>query len=665
MAVFADSVLYRGARLIGLWLSRAAGDSLIGRFFVGMSRSLGRAAAVSPVFGTERTGSSRLEDGAQPVSVRALSRPYLWLRRRLAGGALGRALGVGRVNGRRSQLSGGGWVRLVGAGLAGLGCGRAIFAATGEAGTAGQTAAQSGVSQGQAVMAALLVLAGILLLSAGRRLVVAFGDSLVGRGFGKAIALPSRDLSTDTSGSGIPAVTWVSVVLCAAAGVVAGMTSAAGPTMLVAFVLAVCAVVLALRRPELILVVLAVFPWADWAVRSTMGGLGPLWDDALLVVSILLLLWCTLVLGRGSLRTVPITVPFLCALAAAVGSVVINKVPGDVAMYGLRVMFEPLLFFFVGFLFPKTGRWVRWVVALFLLSVVALALHGIYQYATDAPMLGSWVDPSEIGIGTRAYSVVTNPNVLGALLSMGLLISLGLALSSGLRGLWRLTGGLVAIIELVGLAVTFSRGAWLGSVLGIVAMLILAYRRYLVPAAAVGVVAWFAAPRALVERLLFAFGSTYIARSQANGRLYRWETSLGHIVAHPWFGVGFGTFGGTSAYMFDYWAIWTDNYYLQIAAEGGLLLLVFYLWMLLRVGKGLVKGHRTTRDPFLRALTAGVFGAVVAVAAANFFAPDWETLTLGVSFWFLVGLVISAALPETARDPAEVTPGPSEQERAD
>ena len=193
---------------------------------------------------------------------------------------------------------------------------------------------------------------------------------------------------------------------------------------------------------------------------------------------------------------------------------------------------------------------------------------------------------------------------------------------------------------------TFSRGAWIGLGAGVVALLIMAYRRYLAPLAAAAVVGWFVVPGAFVNRLAFAFSSTYIAKSAAAGRLYVWKMSLAHIAAHPWFGVGLGTFGGTSAVTFGYGRLWVDNFYLQLGAEGGLLLLAFFVWVLLRAAKGLVRGHGTTRDPYVRALTAGVFGAFVAVAVANATASVWETLVVGVGFWFLAGLATSAALHE-------------------
>ncbi len=119
-------------------------------------------------------------------------------------------------------------------------------------------------------------------------------------------------------------------------------------------------------------------------------------------------------------------------------SIVVNHVPNGPAIYGLRVMFQPILFYFVGFLIPKDRRWVRWTVGVFIAATTLLALHGLYQYVTHAPMPGSWVDASETGITTRAFSVLGNPNLLGGMLIMGTLVSISLALSRANAGFRRL-----------------------------------------------------------------------------------------------------------------------------------------------------------------------------------------------------------------------------------
>ena len=93
-----------------------------------------------------------------------------------------------------------------------------------------------------------------------------------------------------------------------------------------------------------------------------------------------------------------------------------------------------------------------------------------------------------------------------------------------------------------------------------------------------------------------------------------------------------------SAFLFGYSRLWIDSFYLQLAVEGGLVLLGAFLWVLVRAGKGLVAAYVDQADPYLRGVAAGVFGGFVAVAFANLTASVWETVAVGSGFWFLVGL---------------------------
>jgi O-antigen ligase len=694
MKVVTDSLSYRVVRQGWRWLAMAARHSLVGRALLALVRVLGPVFADSRTFGTRHLVTRPLTRDGHSLSVLALARPYLWLRAALGGGAVGRAMGAVEAEAARSRFAGGAWVRVAGAGLFTLGCGRLVLLLTRGVTTVDGTEVALATPGLRLITPLIVLVVGALVFAAGPRLLPAFASGLVGRGLRLATAggasgsgpgigpggLPGRAVGGGP-GAGVAAaesqpgrggfrrafggpVVATAVVLAAVAGAAAGLTVGSGALLVVAVVVTLCLFGLTVLRPEVMLLAVAAFPWLDWAARRLLGGMGPAWDDALLLFSIALLLWSVIVLRRGELWTVPIALPALLALVAAVGSVVVRDVPSDVALFALRVLFQPLLFYFLGYLFPKSKNWVQGAVAVFLLAGVALALHGLYQYATHAPMPASWLDVRETDISTRAYSIVMNPNGLGAFLLLGILISLSLALAPGLRRAYRVWPALACVIQLGGVLVTFSRGAWIGLGVGVVALLLLAYRRYLAPLIAAGVVAWFVMPQAFINRLTFAFSSTYITKSLAAGRLYVWKMSLQHIAEHPWFGVGLGTFGGTSAVTFGYGRLWVDNFYLQLAAEGGLLLLAFFLWILLRGARGLVKGHGAARDPYTRALCAGAFGAFVAVAVANFTASVWETLIVGVGFWFLTGLATSAALHgETRARPSSPADLASEGER--
>lgn len=688
MNVFKGSLLYRLCSLVARRGAEFGRVSFVGRFIIALRRAVVAARrAVVPVcggslfFGLKRSGS-RVVSGVDEGSLIAQGISRLWPSAR----ARSVADAARAAAARASCLSSGAWLSAVGATLVGFGAGRLFRALDVVALVRSQAAAISVASVGEA---AVVILLGIFVAAAAPSLVAGFPNAqLTGsiRRWGMLLfegvrapvsvaTVPSARGATGRSTAKTQdhrvrvsrdSLLWTGLGLVAAVGAVAGLSTGPRALIFLGMVLLIGFVVLLLQRPEVVLLIMAAFPWIDWAARRAAGGLGGGWDDPFLIFSLLLLFWGLAFFRRVRLRTVPILVPALVCAALAVSSVLINSVQTHVAIVGGRLLLEPVIYYFVGFLFPKNRRWVQWTIGIFLLSGVLLALHGLYQYVTHAPMPYLWVASSETGIiTTRAYSVIGNPNGLGALLLMGTLISLSFALRSGLRASQRWGMAAVCLIHMAGIAVTFSRGAWLALAVGVVALVLTEYRRYLVPLLGVGVMAWFVAPSAFTNRLRFAFSSAYLEQSQGFGRLRIWKMALTKAVEHPFSGVGMGTFAGTTADIYGSGKLWVDNLYLQLAAEGGLVLLAAYLWLLLRTGKGLIKALLVVRDPYMKALTAGTFSGCVAICVVNVTAGVWQTivgtgpgwtLTAGVTFWLLAGLVTSTAMQghrESAEAPAE------------
>lgn len=651
MHLLEGSLCYRSCRRSFNWLADVSRASLTGRSLAAFTGLCGRYAAGSCILGTGRIRAAPLETAGGAISVQAVSRLYAWLRRGLADAAPGEA--VRRSGGwvRCSTLAGGRWTHLAGSALLGAAIGRAV--------------------QGMVIAPIAMAAVGLLLVIWGPSLAAATGESLIlgrmicawrgdserrggtapGGGYGRRIrtgvggdADPCRSGSEDRGSAWLVAT---GVVLSLCCGLVAGLVDSAGPYWLAAGVLVIVGVAVLLWRPETMLLFAAAFPWLDALARDRLGGLGAAWDEVLLVASIALILWGALVTGRLRLRTVPIVLPVLCALTVAVGSIVVRGVPNDVGMFGLRVVLEPLLFYFIGFLLCSTPGWVHRTVTVFLASTTALALHGLYQFVMRVPTPSRWVDSTESSIVTRAFSVIGNPNGLGSVLAVGALVAVALLLSPALRKSSRFVLALASVVQLAGLAVTFSRGAWIGVICGLIAMLLLAYRRYLLPLFILGAAGVLAVPGVFADRFLLIFSDSYLSKAAVDGRIYRWIAALDQIGVHPWFGVGLGTYGGSSASRFGYWVTWVDNFYLQIGAEGGLLLLVAFLWVMLRVAKGAVRGSRIGKEPFERAVAAGVFGGLIAVAVANLFASVFETLAVGAALWLLAGLATAATFTRT------------------
>lgn len=611
--MWSASLSGRAVSAAGQWLAWSWKHSLTRRAFRVLGRVLAWFAASSRLLSVREgfpIGLSELADSSQTGLFGYLvGRAYLAQVNKIGGGLVGRAARRLERSLLVSVLAGSGWLGLLGPGL--LAGGVAIL-----------LGASGGAHQGrERLIGALLAAAGLV--------------GGIGGAFHFAGALRLRSLSASQVLLGFGAA--AGAVL---AGALAGRAGSSSFFLLLAAVCIAVGLAVSLFRGELLLLVLAFFPWIDWAVRGMLGqSLGGFWDEGLLVWGLIVVGWGAVVLRRHELRSIPILVPGLCGLVAAVASVVLRDVPDQVALFALRITFQPLFFFVLGLWLPKNRRCLSLVVTFFLAGSVLMAIHGLYQYLTDAPMPASWVDIHE-DIGTRAYSIIGNPNGLGAFLLLSVFVAGAFALSAH-RWRERAVYGTVAVVLLCGLAVTFSRGAYLGLAVGFVAMVLLGFKQWAGRLVLGALVALAFVPRRFCQRLLFALSPYYLQLSQTNGRLYVWRIALLRMVEHPWTGVGLGTLGGTSAYLAGYSRLWTDNYYLQLASEGGLLLLLAFLWVLARAGKSLVAAHRASQEPSSKAFVAGVFGGFVAVCVSALTVSAWETLAVAVGFWTLVGLAVA------------------------
>ncbi len=314
-------------------------------------------------------------------------------------------------------------------------------------------------------------------------------------------------------------------------------------------------------------------------------------------------------------------------------------------------------------------EWLKWIQVLLLMALVldlgqqsawlwlrfalvaagaAHALLGLYIF-----LGGSGADHLVIAelssanrVFFRAFGTFGQPNPFGAF--MGLLAPLALTgtLSSGIR-LWRkwhtakrtsvtellitlFYAGAAALISL-GVAISWSRGAWLGFAAALVVIAFALPRRtrsslvLVAVLAASAAVLWLSGriPASITDRIA-SFTQETFAISDVRGvditpenyalveRVAHWQAALHMAEASPWLGIGAGNYEVVyPQYRLLNWAEplgHAHNYYLNIFAEAGMIGLGCYSLMWLTV---FWFTWRTRRHPNLEArLTAvGLLGA--------------------------------------------------------
>lgn len=316
-------------------------------------------------------------------------------------------------------------------------------------------------------------------------------------------------------------------------------------------------------------------------------------------------------------------------------------------------------------------RQIRWIV----LIASVVALYGTTVYISGQDYLWGKIyeayDPYYSGT-SRIASTLGNPNCVGSYLALCLPCSLWVfcaAVSSSWKQ--RFIYGTCLGIIITGLWLTFSRGAWIaaGITCGIylyprLGSIVRSFKRppciqrlvvgfvfllLLIPVAEViGVQGLMC--RAWNQTWMIGERTLNLTKTEPF-RLAQYRTTWHVLQEHPLLGVGFGNFtrlfekykhpstpaavAGTTA------VTTTDNMYLMVACETGILGLISFLGFLFALAQTLYRRYRTApsgpdRDLYLAALAA-FCGFLVNMIT-------WDALnqpTVRMTFWMLMGIVLS------------------------
>jgi O-antigen ligase len=245
-------------------------------------------------------------------------------------------------------------------------------------------------------------------------------------------------------------------------------------------------------------------------------------------------------------------------------------------------------------LLARTERQVRLVAWALIVAGLAEALLGCAQWAFATGSLGPG------GSSIRVFGTFGQPNPYGGYLNFALPLALSLALfGRDARERWVAAAASVILLLAEGLA--NSRGALIGLTAAVVIIAVLGWRRERLAISAVvfgvplAIIAWIGqlVPQHLQNAVLNQVRVNGLTLSCAPNsgvndanfstveRLAHWVAGLRMFLAHPLLGVGAGNYN--NAYSQYAVACWPEplghahNYYINVAAETGILGLVTFL----------------------------------------------------------------------------------------
>ena len=215
----------------------------------------------------------------------------------------------------------------------------------------------------------------------------------------------------------------------------------------------------------------------------------------------------------------------------------------------------------------------------------------------------------------------------------------------------RLVLGFLVALNLYSLVYSYSRGAYVGFLIGLIAIVWHTRRKMvfmIIPVFFVfgGVLLNFL-PESVQER----FGSITEDESSrdesAQSRFVFWGIAFEQFLQSPIVGKGYLTFIEFNPYHMD-----THNYYMKLLAENGIIGFIVFLvilWRSSKVGRSL---YDESDDPLYKALGIGLFGVVVSLAVGNIFGDRYTHYPLSAYFYVYLAISLRALMLVREHNPA-------------
>ena len=378
--------------------------------------------------------------------------------------------------------------------------------------------------------------------------------------------------------------------------------------------------------------------------------------NGFIILIVLVVLWCAINRRHFFTRT-PIDLPLLCFVAWVGLTVPFATFPEYSAKEFAKLVQQGLIFYLVAYFFKDVHDRVRVSMVL----MIALFVVSASTYPQFFSMLGR--EPSiEGNIVVDAF--LPGEVWLTTYLIMLIPLSLSLALYTGERSS-RIFYACIAAMAIVSLVFTFSRAGYLALIveLWVVAWLlrrkvfwrIAAFASLIILGGMTVIVVYDATYKGNIRVLPGTSIPLKFTASAVKHRMEIWQFAAESVREHPLVGIGFGkdnfrlVHAGSAKSLQDKHVLeaGTHNTFLDIALGTGIPGLVFFLWLMLRIGSRALRLFRRHEEGFCKAISMGAGVCVLGLSVRVFF-DHMFIGTLAIMFWVLVSLALAAKSPNVS-----------------
>ncbi|TVP57662.1 MAG: putative bicarbonate transporter, IctB family [Nodularia sp. (in: Bacteria)] len=380
--------------------------------------------------------------------------------------------------------------------------------------------------------------------------------------------------------------------------------------------------------------------------------------------------WLLLTLSDESARTntplfTPIHLLVLLYWAIAVVSTALSPVK-QAAFKDLVVLTLYLLLFALCARVLRSPRLRSWIITLYLHVSLIVTIYGLRQWFFGATALATWVDPqSPLAQTTRVYSYLGNPNLLAGYLVPAVVLSLVaiFAWASWMKKALALT---MFIANAACLVLTFSRGGWIGLVVGVLtAIALLVYwwtvqmppfwRTWSLPIILGGMIGLLLLAVIFVEPVRLRVLSIFADRRDSSNNFRRnvWDAVFEMIRDRPIIGIGPGHNSFNQIYPLyqrpRYTALSAYSIFLEVAVETGFVGLASFLWLIIvTFNNAFIQVRRLRQSRNVEGFwLIGASATVAGMLAHGTVDTIWFRPEVNSLWWLMVALIASYWTPIT------------------
>jgi len=363
----------------------------------------------------------------------------------------------------------------------------------------------------------------------------------------------------------------------------------------------------------------------------------------------------------------PLNLPILLLLVLLPLSLSIS-IDKSLSLPKIYALLLSIAFFFLILSAVRTKKLLLLALIALLLLILATSLLGLF--AADWSSTGfSFLTPILDRIPRLWHLIpnlisapVVNVNAIGGALTFFVPLLLSLILDGGafkrffflkkpnrytLQTIYKIFLSIILLLVLAVLVLSRSRGAWLGSALGIYLLLLLKDRRFLwlIPLVIlISILALFILADGNLEAFL-ALLDTDPENSTLAGRLQAWQSTLYMIQDFPLTGAGIGTYSRVfnQLYALNAFlaattpALHAHNTFLSVAVDLGIPALILYLALLGGFTAMLVRSYHGSRS-FIKSLLLGLGCGMFAHQVFGLTDAFVLGTKLGIIFWIYLAL---------------------------